>query len=316
MKRAIVVALLSFVIPASAFAQAKPRVAVFPLEFGTVKSEAAAVFGTGTDAGKGIADLIVDGLIGGGKFTVFERSQLDKVMAEQDKSNSSRFEASSAAAIGKILGVQAVVIGSITKLGKEDRNTLGYRSTKGMISLSVRVVDTSTAEVLFSAKGDGEVTRRGLTLSNPSGNEVAFGSNFKELVIGEATAKAVDETVARLNAQVSQFPLATEGAPVSGASSSVGSPKPAVAALTVDTLVEMLNAKVPEDQIVEIIQTHEQLAINPLDPSWVITVARQSVSLKVQNAVRARAGLAPLTAAAAPGSKSSTAPPPARAPKE
>jgi hypothetical protein len=169
--------------------------------------------------------------------------------------------------------------------------------------------------VLFSAKGDGEATRKGIALSNPSGNEVAFGSNFKELVIGEATARAVDQLVAILNAQASQFPVAAEGASALVSSGGGVSSAPAVAPLTVDTLVEMLTSKVPEDQVVEIIQAHEHVAINPLDPAWAITVAKQSVLPKVQNAVRARAGLAPLpaapaqtrTPAAASGSKPSTA---------
>jgi hypothetical protein len=120
------------------------------------------------------------------------------------------------------------------------------------------------------------------------------------LVIGEATAKAVDQLVARLSAQGSEFPTATEGAgaPVSS-HGGVSSAKPAVAPLTVDMLVEMLTSKVPEDQVAEIIQAHENVAINPLDPAWAITVAKQNLSQKVQNAVRARAKLAPLPAAPA-----------------
>jgi curli biogenesis system outer membrane secretion channel CsgG len=300
MKHRIAVAVLSLILPVSALAQEKPRVAVFPLEFGTVKSEAAAVFGTQTDAGKGIADLIVDGLLGGGKFVVYERSQLDKVMLEQDQSNSSRFDAARAAAIGKIVGVQAVVIGSITKLGKEDRNTFGYSSTKAVISLSVRVVDTSTAQVLFAAKGDGEASKKGIILKNPSGNDVAFGSNFKELVIGEATGKAVDQVVAGLTAQANQFPAAAAApaAPVSS-SGNAAPAKPAVAPLTADMLVEMLASKVPEDRVIEIIRAHEHVAINPLDPMWAITVAKHNMSTRVQNAVRERAGLAALPAAPA-----------------
>ena len=303
MKQAVAIAVLSFLLPTAALAQQKPRVAVFPLEFGTVKSEAAAVFGTQADAGKGVADLIVDGLTNGGEFAVYERSQLDRVMLEQDTSNSSRFDPSRAAAIGKLVGVQAVIIGSITKLGKEDRNMVGYRTTKAVISLSVRVVDTATSQVLFTAKGDGEAQRRGMSLSNPNGQEVAFGSNFKELVIGEATSKAVDQLVAGLRAKVDQFP-ATPAAPVPVAPSTSGSaaaPAPAKAPLTAETLVNMLKSGVPESQVIEILEAHQNVAINPLDPAWVITVAETKMSPRVQNAVRQKAGLPPLPAPPARG---------------
>ena len=104
-------------------AQQKKRVAVFDFEYATVQSSSAAIFGTNVDVGKGIADLMVDNLVRSGVYSVIERKALDKVLAEQNFSNSNRADATTAAKLGKVLGVDAIIIGSVTEFGRDDRAT-------------------------------------------------------------------------------------------------------------------------------------------------------------------------------------------------
>ena len=75
------------------------------------------------DIGKGVADLIVDGLVEDGSFRVIERKRLDAILAEQNFSNSDRADpsAASVAKIGKALGVKYLLVGSITKFGTEKK---------------------------------------------------------------------------------------------------------------------------------------------------------------------------------------------------
>ena len=75
------------------------------------------------DIGKGIADLLVTDLVKDGTYSVIERKALDKILAEQNFSNSDRANPNSAAKIGKILGVDAIVVGSITQFGNDNQNT-------------------------------------------------------------------------------------------------------------------------------------------------------------------------------------------------
>ena len=65
-----------------------------------------AIFGANQDIGKGIADLLVDKLVNHGPYSVIERA-----------------DATSATKIGKILGVDAIIIGSITQFGRYDKKT-------------------------------------------------------------------------------------------------------------------------------------------------------------------------------------------------
>jgi len=121
LKRYVVCVLLAGILAATGSAQQKKRVAVLNFEYAAVQSQISAVFGTNVDVGKGVADLLVEKLVKGGSFSVIERKAIDKIMNEQNFSNSDRADASSAAKIGRLLGVQAIIIGSITQFGRDDK---------------------------------------------------------------------------------------------------------------------------------------------------------------------------------------------------
>ncbi|MBY0505342.1 MAG: CsgG/HfaB family protein [Bryobacteraceae bacterium] len=279
-----------------ATAQDLPRVAVMPLDFGTVKSKADALLGVNQDLGKGLADQLAVALTKGQKYSVSERTRLDKIMTEQIMSNAARFDSSTAAKLGRIVGVQAVIMGSITRLGREERKYLGYKVTKAILSLSVQVVDTTTATILFAAEGDGESQRKGLSIPTSKDQDMVFGSGFEESVLGEAAQTAVKKAAEALNEQVHKFPKAPPVEKDEVPKATVA-PKASVAPLTTEVLVDMLKAGVLDEQIVEIVQTHENFTINPKDPSWVIAAAKSKIPVKVQNAVRQRSGLPALPVA-------------------
>src|SRR5437868_14948603 len=117
MKRNLVL-MLALLIAASQVQAQKKRVAVMNFDYATVQSGVQAIFGANQDIGKGIADLLVDKLVNDGTYSVIERKMIDKIIAEQNFSNSDRADANSAAKIGKILGVDAIIVGSITQFGR------------------------------------------------------------------------------------------------------------------------------------------------------------------------------------------------------
>ena len=101
----------------------KKRVAIFDFDYATVQSASAAAFGTNVDVGKGISDLLVRHLVQDGTYSVIERKAMDKILGEQNFSNSDRADANSAAKIGRILGVDAIIVGSITQFGYDNKHT-------------------------------------------------------------------------------------------------------------------------------------------------------------------------------------------------
>src|SRR6185295_13186059 len=210
MRRLILFAVL---VPALLCAQDKKRVPVMNFEYGTVSTSVAQIFGTNMDIGKGIADMLVDRLVNDGTYSIIERKALDKIMAEQNFSNSDRADPNSAAKIGKLLGVSAIIVGSITQFGRDDKSTkigaggfgagrfgiggIGKNEAKAVVEVTARMVDVNTGEILASAPGKGESTRGGTTLlgaggSGGSGGGGAFdmsSKNFGATIIGEATNK-------------------------------------------------------------------------------------------------------------------------------
>ena len=113
-------ALAALAVAAPARAQSnRPTVAILDLDYGAIQHW----WEGNWDIGKGIADLIVDGLVEDGSFRMIERKRLDAILAEQNFSNSDRADpsAASVAKIGKALGVKYLLVGSITKFGTEKK---------------------------------------------------------------------------------------------------------------------------------------------------------------------------------------------------
>ncbi len=215
----------------SAAAQPKKRVAILNFEYGTVRSFVASIFGTDQDVGKGIADLIVEKLVEDGTYSVIERRAVDKIIAEQNFSNSDRADSTTAAQIGRILGVDAIVMGSITQFGRDDKSTgvgggalsrvtgrygLGgvkRTESKAVVGISARMVDTQTAEVLATAQGLGQSTRTGTNLLGSGGGSVVGGGavdmtskNFAATLLGEAVNQSVRQLSQQLVASQARLP--------------------------------------------------------------------------------------------------------------
>ena len=200
----------------------KKRVAILDFDYGTVHSNVAAVFGSDIDIGKGITDLLVTYLVKDGTYSVIERKALDKIMAEQNFSNSDRANPTSAAKLGKLLGVDAIITGSITQFGGETKNTniggvggglgkvglggFGQKKTKAICAIDARIIDIDTAEILGVAEGKGESQRESTSLTGGGGGWSGFGgghadfgsSGFQNTIIGEAVKSATEQLSAGL----------------------------------------------------------------------------------------------------------------------
>jgi curli biogenesis system outer membrane secretion channel CsgG len=222
--------LLALVVSAAAQQPPKKRIAVLDFDYGTVQTYVAQYWGGNQDVGKGIADLLVQKLVNDGKYRLIERKQLDKILAEQNFSNSDRADPATAAKIGRALGVDAIILGSITKFGRDDKSTtaggggLGLgkfglggvqkRDAKAVCAISARMVDTSTAEILAAVTGNGESKRGGLSLVGAGGGGGGAGAgafdtsskNFGETILGEAILQAVNATGDQLDAKSDSLP--------------------------------------------------------------------------------------------------------------
>lgn len=209
----------------------KRRLAVMNFDYGTVYSSVSYIFNSNVDVGKGMADLLVDKLVASGVYQVYERKELERILKEQNFSNSDRANPATAARIGQMIGVDAIIVGSITKFGRDDKTTevgavgritgrwgisgVGKKESKAVVGLSARIVNVDTGEVVATATADGESTRSGAALLGAGGAQSASGGgyydmssrNFASTLIGEASLKAVEAVAGQLDLQAARVPL-------------------------------------------------------------------------------------------------------------
>jgi curli biogenesis system outer membrane secretion channel CsgG len=210
--------------PATAAGGRKKLVAVMNFDYGTVQTYSQAYFGNNVDVGKGITDLLVKDLLKDGQYRMIERQMLDKIIAEQNFSNSDRANPATAAKLAKILGLDAIIVGTVTQLGNDTKNTgaggaggnwggyglgkIHHSNTKAIVQVTARIVDVDTAEILASEDGKGESERSSTAVGGGGGNWHGFGaggvdfgaSDFQQTILGEAINKAVVDLSTHLSA--------------------------------------------------------------------------------------------------------------------
>ena len=198
------------------------RVAILDFDYSTVRSATAALFGTDIDVGRGISDMLVTALVNDGTYSVIERAMLDRILNEQEFSYSGRANMSSAAQIGQVLGVDAIITGSVTQFGNDTDSTGlggvggaarrfgfgGFRQseTKAIVAVDARIINVDTAEILAVAQGTGESSRTSTTILGGGGGWGGFGaggvnfgsSDFQETILGEAVRLATEDLSAGL----------------------------------------------------------------------------------------------------------------------
>jgi len=94
--------------------------------------------GASRDLGEIILDKMITVLWSQERFKVMERAALNQVLAEQSLGQSGVLDATTAAEIGKGIGVDAIVIGSVAA------------APSGALSIDTRVIDTESAAIIVA----------------------------------------------------------------------------------------------------------------------------------------------------------------------
>jgi len=233
-------------IPCTPSAGAAKRVlAIDEFDYGTVRSSAQAIFGTNVDLGKGIQALLIKRIAESGVYRVVERRNLQKLMAEQDLGASNRARQGTGARIGRVMGADAILMGTITIFGRDDkrkgvdlggyaprvfgRTRVGVGEGTAVVAISYRLVDAETSEVIDQGEARGESKRKStsLAIAGAGTRGGGFGStdmsstNFANTIVGEATTECINllaSTANERSARVQQRSLEVEAriADVSG----------------------------------------------------------------------------------------------------
>ena len=133
----IIMLLLAFTMTATA-QNKKMKIAVMDFKAGVCVNAAEV---------EGLSDMLINTLYESGKFSIVERSQINQVLKEQ-KFQASELTNEQLAEVGRILGVESVLIGTVNFLA-EHKNPDG--SMTGEYNVDVRAVDVESGEVVTTA---------------------------------------------------------------------------------------------------------------------------------------------------------------------
>lgn len=128
-------------------------------------------------------------------FSVVEREKLAMVMKEQGLGAAGAVDPQQAARVGKLLGVRYIVTGAIDKFAinttRGGIGGIGGSLTTADATISLRFVDTTTAERIISINGTAQVKKGGGVIRGASLSREAEWGIASEVV--EKASKAVAE---------------------------------------------------------------------------------------------------------------------------
>ncbi len=169
--------------------------------------------GSSYNVGTGLADVLTTALVNTGKFQVYERDQLARVMEEQALGTSGLVTPQTAPEIGKLLGVQAIVYGSVTEFSSQEDSVglgtmlggIGFNRHTARVTLDIRIIDTTTGEIIFAHSATGEESEAGGAMMVP-GMIIGAGSDFNNTLEGKAARQAIDEIVEAISVKMKDIP--------------------------------------------------------------------------------------------------------------
>ena len=170
----------------------KRRIAVGRMSNSTSYGRALLLPGEADPIATQAADMLTNALVGSEKFIVFERQDLDVLARERDVS------ALQTASLG---GVDALIVGSITQLGRRNEGQAGFLNSRRRqvvsATVEIRLIDVRSGHVFFTTSGSGEASTEVSEVAG-FGSRAGYDSTLNDRAIAAAIADTMTNVVRRL----------------------------------------------------------------------------------------------------------------------
>ena len=141
--------------------------------------------------GKQVTDLMSKALTESGAYLVFERPDLNRVLAETEISGAKL----------NLIGVDALIVGSLTEFGRKTVGESGFASSSkkqvAFAKIDIRLVDTSNGHVFFAAAGSGEASTETASTFG-FGSQAGYDGTLNDAAIRQAVSDAIDRLASEL----------------------------------------------------------------------------------------------------------------------
>ena len=175
----------------------------------------------GLDIGGGVAAQLTTALVGSGRFVVVERAALNEIKIEQQLGAQRLAPQGTATQVSTLIDAQMLIVGSVTEFEQEAKGGglniglsgpfaglgLGGKGIEGHVGMDIRLVDTTTGQVLTSKRVEARVPSSDVSLKITTFQGVEFGGNaFNKTPLGQATRGAIEEAVALIVGEMETVP--------------------------------------------------------------------------------------------------------------
>lgn len=131
-----------------------------------------------------------------GNFIVVPQQDMESILNQQKMGASGAINASTAAEMGKVLGLNAILTGAITSYAElvEGSNTFLSQSKTQVAKVGVdyRIVDTTTGVLIFASHGNGEFRKESGGLLG-FGSKSSYDTSLKDGALRDALSKAMNK---------------------------------------------------------------------------------------------------------------------------
>jgi curli biogenesis system outer membrane secretion channel CsgG len=156
---------------------------------------------------RGLTEILTSVLVKTGRFTVLERAAMQQIEAEQAMGAAGKTTKETAARQGAVIGAQVLITGDITGFSF-NRSSLGGKMTnlvKGLsvstekvtaeVHIDLRLIDPSTSEVIYSAKGVGKSSQTGIAADLVRDDKSVSADAQSATPLGQASRQAIQNAV-------------------------------------------------------------------------------------------------------------------------
>ncbi len=175
---------------------------------------------------EGMTTLLTNALVKDGRFIVVERPGLAGIQLEQALGQAGAATAETAARPGQLIGASAIVRGVVTKFEAAASGgglsisgplanilpffdpSAGIKSQTAMMEISLRLIDTTTGQVISTSTAQGTASSTGvnLRLVNPNTGLSVGGEAFRTTPIGQAGEQAIIKAVELIASSMRSVP--------------------------------------------------------------------------------------------------------------
>ncbi|HUL97579.1 MAG TPA: CsgG/HfaB family protein [Usitatibacter sp.] len=176
------------------------------------------------DVGGGLAAMLTTALQQSGQFVVLERASMGSIIFEQELKSNNVANPETGPKLGQVAAAQFVVVGAVTEFGVQDKggsfnigiggavkgnplsSLLGGKHAEGAVAFDLRIIDTSTTQVVQTVKVKEPISQTSFNASVDYKAMNMGGDQFDNTPLGEASRKAIDRAVAEIISTAAREP--------------------------------------------------------------------------------------------------------------